>query len=159
VIRAADHLDIAAVARLEAECLGADAWSPWLVEQGIRGELPTVQYVVAEVDREVVGYAVASIVADIAELQRIAVTESQRRSGLATDLLEAIVTRSRAGRADRLLLEVRETNEPAIAFYAAHGFVEIDRRRRYYRDGATAIVMRRDLRASPAGSEQPGVWR
>ena len=46
--RAADHLDIAAVARLEAECLGADAWSPWLVEQGIRGELPTVQYVVAE---------------------------------------------------------------------------------------------------------------
>lgn len=148
MIRAADHLDIAAVARLEAECLGADAWSPWLVEQGVRGGLPTVHYVVAEVDRQVVGYAVASIVADIAELQRIAVTETHRRTGVASELLEAIIIRARAGRADRLLLEVRETNEPAIAFYARHRFAEIDRRARYYRDGATAIVLRRDLRSS-----------
>jgi ribosomal-protein-alanine N-acetyltransferase len=151
VIRAADHLDIDAIALLEAECLGVDAWSPWLLEQGIRGDLPTVQYVVAEVDRQVVGYATASIVADIAELQRIAVTASRRRTGLASGLLEAIVTRARAGRADRLLLEVRENNEAAIGFYAAHGFAEIDRRPRYYRDGSTAIVMRRDLRP-PAGS-------
>lgn len=154
MIRAADHLDIAGVARLEAECLGDDAWSPWLVEQGIRGGLPTVQYVVAEEGRELVGYAVASIVADIAELQRIAVTESHRRTGVATALLEAITIRARAGRADRLLLEVRENNEAALAFYAAHGFVEIDRRPRYYRDGATAIVMRRNLRTDPAASAQ-----
>jgi len=150
VIRAADHLDIGRIAQLEAECLGDDAWSPWLVDQGVRGGLPTVQYVVAEVDREVVGYAVASIVADIAELQRIAVTESHRRSGIASELLEAITTRARAGRADRLLLEVRENNEPAIAFYERHGFLEIDRRPRYYRDGATAIVMRRNLRVASA---------
>ena len=150
MIRAADHLDIGRIAQLEAECLGDDAWSPWLVDQGVRGGLPTVQYVVAEVDREVVGYAVASIVADIAELQRIAVTESHRRSGIASELLEAITTRARAGRADRLLLEVREHNEPAIAFYERHGFLEIDRRPRYYRDGATAIVMRRNLRVASA---------
>ena len=150
MIRAADHLDIGRIAQLEAECLGDDAWSPWLVDQGVRGGLPTVQYVVAEVDREVVGYAVASIVADIAELQRIAVTESHRRSGIASELLEAITTRARAGRADRLLLEVREHNEPAIAFYERHGFLEIDRRPRYYRDGATAIVMRRNLRGASA---------
>jgi ribosomal-protein-alanine N-acetyltransferase len=149
VIRAADHLDIGPVARLEEECLGEDAWSPWLVEQGVRGGLPTVQYVVAEVERQVVGYAVASIVAEIAELQRIAVTESHRRTGIATDLLEAITTRARAGRADRLLLEVRENNEAALAFYDGHGFAEIDRRPRYYRDGATAIVMQRNLRATP----------
>ena len=155
MIRAADHLDIAAVARLEAECLGADAWSPWLVEQGIRGQLPTVQYVVAEVDRQVVGYAVASIVAEIAELQRIAVAESHRRTGLAGEMLAAIITRARAGLADRLLLEVREDNEAAIAFYEGHGFVEIDRRRRYYRDGATASVMRRDVRDTDRNRESP----
>ena len=91
---------------------------------GIRGGLPTVQYVVAEEDRQLVGYAVASIVADIAELQRIAVTGTHRRTGIATALLEAITTRARAGRADRLLLEVRENNEAALAFYAAHGFLE-----------------------------------
>ena len=43
-------------------------------------------------------------------------------------MLEAIITRARAGLADRLLLEVRENNEAAIAFYAGQGFVEIDRR-------------------------------
>lgn len=145
MIRAAGRDDVDAIARLEAECLGADAWSPGLVEQGVLGDLPTLHYVVAEVDRTVVGYAVASIVADLAELQRIAVTESHRRTGVATELLGSIVTRARAGHADGLLLEVRETNAGALAFYAGHGFVEIDRRPRYYRDGATAVVMRRDL--------------
>ena len=32
-----------------------------------------------------------------------------------------------------------------LAFYAARGFVEVDRRPRYYRDGSTAVVMRRQL--------------
>ena len=83
--------------------------------------------------------------ADIAELQRIAVRLRARRRGHATALLEAVVERAVAGRADRLLLEVREANAEALAFYAASGFVEIDRRPRYYRDGSTAIVLRRPL--------------
>ena len=37
------------------------------------------------------------------------------------------------------------TNADALAFYAAGGFVEVDRRPRYYRDGSTAIVLRRPL--------------
>ena len=68
-------------------------------------------------------------------------------------MLEAIITRARAGLADRLLLEVRENNEAAIAFYTGHGFVEIDRRARYYRDGTTAVVMRRNLRTTTEGPE------
>jgi ribosomal-protein-alanine N-acetyltransferase len=40
---------------------------------------------------------------------------------------------------------VREDNAGALAFYAASGFTEVDRRRRYYRDGATAVVLRRGL--------------
>jgi ribosomal-protein-alanine N-acetyltransferase len=49
---------------------------------------------------------------------------------------------ARLGGADRLLLEVREDNAGALSFYAARGFVEVDRRPRYYRDGTTAVVMR-----------------
>ena len=44
-----------------------------------------------------------------------------------------------------MLLEVRVDNHPALAFYAAHGFVEIDRRQRYYADGTTAAVLRLPL--------------
>ena len=46
-------------------------------------------------------------------------------------------------KAERLLLEVREDNGDALAFYDARGFRELARRPRYYRDGATAVVMER----------------
>ncbi len=141
MIRAATRADADAIAALESENLGVDAWSPGLVAAGVSGELPTVVYLVAEVDGHVAGYAAASIVADIAELQRIAVTPSHRRTGLASALLDGVLSEARAGAVDRLLLEVRDDNADATAFYAARGFVEIDRRRRYYRDGATAVVM------------------
>lgn len=145
MIRAAATDDIPAIADLELDNLGADAWSEGLVAEGVNGLLPTVRYLVAEVDGEVVGYAAASIVADIAELQRIAVDPSRRRGGLATDLLDAVTGLAREGDAERLLLEVREDNDGALAFYAASGFEEIDRRRRYYRDGATAVVLQLTL--------------
>ena len=50
-----------------------------------------------------------------------------------------------------MLLEVSAANGSAIAFYTAEGFAEIDRRRRYYRDGSDALVLRRQLSGSPAG--------
>jgi ribosomal-protein-alanine acetyltransferase len=145
VIREATADDADVIFRLEAECLGPDAWSRALVEAGVSGDVPTVHYLVVEEDDEVTAYAAASIVADIAELQRIAVRPFARRRGHATALLEAVVERAIEGRADRLLLEVREANTDALGFYAASGFVEVDRRPRYYRDGTTAVVMRRAL--------------
>lgn len=145
MIRRATAADVAAVAQSEALNLGVDAWSEGLVAEGIAGNLPTIHYLVAELDGVVVGHAVASIVADIAELQRIAVTGEHRRSGLASDLLAAVTDLASREGADRVLLEVREDNAGAIAFYAARGFVEIDRRKRYYRDGSTAVVMQHDL--------------
>jgi ribosomal-protein-alanine N-acetyltransferase len=145
VIRAATVADVAAIAGLEAEALGDDAWSEGLVHEGVAGNLPTIHYLVAERGAEVVAYAVASVAGDIAELQRIAVRPDARRAGLASRLLDEVVELSRAGGADRLLLEVRDTNAGALAFYAARGFVEVDRRPRYYQDGAPAVVLRRAL--------------
>jgi ribosomal-protein-alanine N-acetyltransferase len=144
-VRPARTDDVAAVFRLEEECLGVDAWSEALVRDGIEGDLPTITYLVAELDGEVVGHAVTSSAGDIAELQRIAVAEAHRRRGVAATLLGGVVDAARRTPADRLLLEVREDNRAAIAFYAGQGFVEIDRRPRYYADGTTAVVMRRPL--------------
>jgi len=144
-VRSARPEDVPAIADLELDNLGVDAWSEGLVREGVTGNLPTISYLVAEVDGTVVGHATASVVADIAELQRIAVDPAHRRTGLASDLLAAVVAVAKLEGADRLLLEVREDNAGAIAFYAARGFVEVDRRRRYYRDGTTAVVMRRGI--------------
>ena len=132
--------DVAAVVRLEQVCQGGDAWSEGLVREGVAGDLPTVHHLVARAG-EVVGYAVASVAGDVVELQRIGVDPGHRRGGVATALLAAVVGLAQAGEAERVLLEVREDNTGALAFYAASGFEEIARRPRYYRDGTAAVVL------------------
>lgn len=154
-VRLATTDDTDAVAELERAALGPDAWSPALVADGLAGRVPTVLYLVATTataspgapgpDDRVVGYAATSIVADLAELQRIAVAATHRRTGIASDLLVRVEREARSRHADRLLLEVREDNAVACAFYAARGFAEIDRRPRYYADGTTAVVLRKEL--------------
>ncbi|MCW2755150.1 MAG: ribosomal protein S18P -alanine acetyltransferase [Marmoricola sp.] len=154
MIRAAGTSDIEAVVALEAATQGVDAWSEGLVRDGIEGGLPTISYLVAEDDDQVLGYAVASYACDIAELQRIGVAEQARRRGLASELVAAIVAHAPSTGADRMLLEVRADNRGAIAFYAARDFVEIDRRARYYRDGTDAVVMRLPLIAGCGGRQK-----
>jgi [ribosomal protein S18]-alanine N-acetyltransferase len=138
-VRVATGADLDAVVASETDGFGADAWSPQLVGEGLAGRLPTVHYLVAEDDGAVVGHAVASVVDDLVELQRIAVATGRRRGGVGSALLEAVLALRPEG--GRVLLEVREDNTGALGFYAARGFVELHRRPRYYRDGATAIVM------------------
>ncbi len=130
----ADDLDWLAAA--EADVFGDDAWSPALIGSGLADTL---------VDPDRRGWVVLSVAGDIADLQRIAVVGSERRTGLGTALLaEAVLVASRRG-ADRVLLEVRADNEAALAFYAAARFEEIDRRTGYYRGGTDAVVMLRPL--------------
>lgn len=142
VVRPATEGDLDAVVVSESANLGADAWSAGLLAEGVAGRVPHASYLVAEVGGQVAGHAVVSVVSDVAELQRIAVAAAHRRTGVASALLDACIAAARAGGANRLLLEVREDNTGALAFYAARGFTEVDRRPRYYRDGATAVVMR-----------------
>ncbi len=133
--------DVGAIVRLETVCQGSDAWSAGLIREGVAGAVPTVRHLVARADGEVVGYAIASVAGDVVELQRIGVARSHRRGGWATRLLAAVVALAREHGADRVLVEVRDDNLGALGFYEARGFREIARRLRYYRDGATAVVL------------------
>jgi len=152
-VRLAGPDDGDAVAALEHDALGSDAWPPGLVAEGVSGRVPTTLYLVATApsvepsspEPSVIAYAAVSIVADLAELQRIAVAAPHRRTGLASGLLDRVEHEALTRYADRLLLEVREDNHVACAFYAARGFTEIDRRPRYYADGTTAVILRKEL--------------
>jgi ribosomal-protein-alanine N-acetyltransferase len=144
-VRRATALDARAVSELERTALGRDAWSERLVAEGVSGRVPSVVYLVATVGETVTGYAAASIVANIGELQRIAVGAAHRRTGIASTLLAHVEREAAAHHADRILLEVREDNSGACAFYADRGFAEIDRRPRYYADGSTAVILVKEL--------------
>jgi ribosomal-protein-alanine N-acetyltransferase len=135
-----DEHVVGAVAALEAEVFGADAWSRAQVAEELAGRGRRTW--VAEDSGAVVGYAVTWASGDVVDLQRIAVHPEHRGRGLARALLDAATAAGRADGADRMLLEVSAANAAALGLYAATGFVEIDRRRRYYRDGTDAVVMR-----------------
>lgn len=86
----------------------------------------------AEVGGRLVGHAVVVRLPFEAELQAMLVAPDMRRCGLAAALLEAVVEQSCRWGSERLLLEVRASNEAAIQLYRRAGFSEDGRRRGYY---------------------------
>ncbi len=152
-IRHARADDADAVAALEADALGEDAWPHGLVAELVAGSVPTTQALVAERDGVVVGYAATSLVIDVAELQRIAVDLGERRTGVGLALLTSVLGLCRDTGADRLLLEVRADNEGARAFYGRAGFAEVGTRPRYYRDGEAAVLLERSTASGPETKE------
>jgi ribosomal-protein-alanine N-acetyltransferase len=97
-----------------------------------------------------VGFVLARLAGGEAEILTLAVARSHRREGLGWRLMDAVLRELHAQRADKLFLEVDETNHAAIALYRRFGFREVGKRPRYYQSGdgakSGALVMRRDLR-------------
>ncbi len=93
------------------------------------------------------GMVMARVAADEAEILTLAVHPAVRRQGLARALLDRAADIAAEEGAATLFLEVALRNAGARALYAAAGFVEVGRRRRYYADGDDAMVMRRALTA------------
>lgn len=88
------------------------------------------------------GFVLARVAADEAEILTLAVVPGQRRRGLASSLLRAALAQATAAGAIAMLLEVAVDNQAALALYARLGFVEVGRRRNYYRTGVDALVLR-----------------
>ncbi len=136
--------DLEALADLETELFEAEAWSlaSWWGELAGR---PRREYLLAEDEEGIAGYAGLDHAGDVSDVMTIAVVGRARGAGVGRLLLEELVHRSRAAGAQRILLEVRSDNEPARGLYATRGFVEVRTRRAYYPDGVDALVLALDL--------------
>lgn len=143
ILRPATPDDAPAIAAIDDTLFGVDAWSLPSVVGEISGEGRFA--VVAESDGELLGYVMTMCADEVVDLQRIGVLPAEQRNGIARRLLAEAVDRAQVEGGHRMLLEVSSTNQAALAFYEAEGFVEIDRRRGYYRDGSDALVLCRSL--------------
>jgi len=93
----------------------------------------------------IMGYVVALDAADEGEILNLAVAPAGRRNGLGRALVQHILGALTARGVRQVYLEVRESNAPARALYAAQGFKEVGRRKEYYRRPVEdAIVLRLD---------------
>lgn len=78
---------------------------------------------------------------EILDIINIAVRKEYQHLGIGKMLLDYIINKIKP---KQVLLEVRETNVEAIKFYKKNGFIEINRRKKYY-GNEDAIIMERSI--------------
>lgn len=126
-----------------------DAWSEALLEAALRDENYAVWGVRSANDSALWAVAILAYLPFDAELQSICVLPDARRQGLAREMLGWVMRCARARGAERLLLELRESNLAARRLYERAGFRIDGQRRGYYRRddgrGEDALLMSRDL--------------
>ena len=91
------------------------------------------------------GYIGSQTCGDESDVMNVAVHPEFRRRGIAEALVTALVDQLKAIESRCLTLEVRASNVPAIALYSKLGFVEVGRRKNYYRNPKEdALIMRKE---------------
>ena len=133
---------VSSVAELEAVCF-ADPWS----ENSVASELdnPLSLWLVALEEDAVVGYVGSQTVMGETDMMNVAVHPNYRCRGIAKELIEALIQELKGHGSHCLTLEVRASNAPANALYAGLGFVEVGRRRNYYRNPKEdALILRKE---------------
>jgi ribosomal-protein-alanine N-acetyltransferase len=101
---------------------------------------------VCQLQEKVIGYAVQMFVVGESQILNITLGSEFQRLGYGRALLERLESHARDHDATVMLLEVRESNKPAIGFYEAMGFTRNGRRPNYYqidRGREDAVLMER----------------
>ena len=113
---------------------------------------------VAQSLEDLAGFASFRVIGKEAELLNLAVRPENRRFGYGKILLQQVCDEAARLHAERLFLEVRESNQPAVSLYERFGFRTVGRRPGYYpglppSPPEDAVVLVRDL--FPISVERP----
>ena len=93
---------------------------------------------------EVIAYVIGRLIAPEGEIYRVAVKPEKRQRGIGYRLLDYAVKTSKGHGLERLFLEVRSRNLPAVKLYTAYGFKQIGLRKNYYKNPTDdALIMLR----------------
>ena len=130
--------DGAAVAEMEHQSF-SDAWSEKAVLETLRQ--PTALCLVAEKAGRRVGYLLAYQAADEIEIARVAVVEEVKRQGVGTALMKKLQEEGTQRKAGKILLDVREKNYTAQAFYEKTGFKKDGVRKSFYTEPEEDAVL------------------
>ena len=79
-----------------------------------------------------IGYLIAMLALDTADILNIGIDSDYKRQGHATALLNHLIEELRKRNISEIFLEVRAGNKSAIQFYKRQGFKEISIRKNYY---------------------------
>ena len=102
-------------------------------------------YLVLRYNNEIVCFGGIKIILDEANIMDIVTRKDKRNQGFARFVLNELINISKEQNCTSITLEVRENNLPAIHLYELFDFKEVGRRKNYYKNGDTAILMTRKL--------------
>lgn len=121
------HLDDVYI--IETECF-SHPWSKQSIEDELNNE--TSLFLVAKEENEVIGYIGMSIVIDEGYIFNVAVRERYRNKGVATALINELITYGKKNNFSFITLEVRASNLTAVSLYSKFGFLKAGERKDYY---------------------------
>lgn len=128
VIRKMTHDDLAMVSDIERRSYEFP-WSHGVFRDCL---LAGYQTIVLVRDDSVAGYGVLSIAAGEAHILNICVDPVHRSRGYGEQLLDELLHRARSAQVRQIFLEVRPSNDRAIALYRKKGFHQVANRPAYY---------------------------
>lgn len=114
-------------------------WTEAMFREELAGKFSV--YRVAVVEHTAVAYMGMWILADEGHITNVAVGKAYRRRGIAASLIDDFIALAKEKNLCLMTLEVRESNESAIALYTQKGFVPVGRRKKYYENAEDAILM------------------
>jgi ribosomal-protein-alanine N-acetyltransferase len=136
--------DLEGVCRIENEVF-ANPWPRSAFENDLSSD-STFCTVVRNSSGLLVGYSCLMIVADEAHLSNIAVSMGHRRNGIGSMLMDHMIAKAELEGSRAIFLEVRSSNEDALNLYWRYDFVELYRRKDYYRKpNEDALIMVRPV--------------
>lgn len=142
VYRSMTEKDVERVAELEKICF----ITPWSYN-ALLGELSNsvANYIVADDNGVVCGYAGVWIMFEEAHMTNIAVAPDHRKQGIARRMILELMKLALDKGAERMTLEVRENNHNAQRLYASLDFAYAGTRKHYYSDtGENALILWND---------------
>lgn len=98
-------------------------------------------YLVLKYENEIVSFGGIKIILDEADIMNIVTKKDKRNQGFAKLLLNKLITIAEEQNCKTITLEVDENNLPAIKLYKDFKFKEVGKRKGYYKNGNTAILM------------------
>ncbi|MEJ7137598.1 tRNA (adenosine(37)-N6)-threonylcarbamoyltransferase complex dimerization subunit type 1 TsaB [Comamonadaceae bacterium SL12-8] len=137
VLRALTLNDLDAVLAVQQQAYSARGWTPpWsrgqLATSLAAGETLLGEFAGDAKGAPLCGWLAGQVAADSAELQGLAVTPDAQRTGVAMRLVAAWKDAARQRGAREMFLEVRASNDAALALYRAAGFTDCGLRKTYY---------------------------
>jgi ribosomal-protein-alanine N-acetyltransferase len=122
--------------------------APGDLERITHSRIGAILTFVCELNHELIGVLQWRLTGEEAEILDVAVRPAHRRCGHASFLLRNFLQQAAASSVQMILLEVRESNSPAIALYKKFGFQIMGRRPSYYRNpDESALLMNLSLPA------------